>query len=191
MTMKSKSKSPTTATKRSAKRHPDDIATLVLRDHKPIKELILILKDPEVSLSKKHTAFMEFEPMLSSHARAEEETLYDQLKDKDKTRIEALEGDSEHEIADRLMNEIKQITGDDDLWMAKVKVLAEIVDHHVKEEEKDVLKDTIKSLSTAERAEVGAEYSRLLSKYRGDRETSAKAKDKGKLKTVESRADHF
>lgn len=186
MTMKSKSS--TTVTKRQAKQNPDDIATLVLRDHKPIKELLLILKDPDVSLSKKHTAFMEFEPMLSSHARAEEETLYDQLKDKDKTRIEALEGDSEHEIADRLMNEIKQITGDDDLWMAKVKVLAEVVDHHVKEEEKEVLKESIKSLSTAERAEVGAEYSRLLTKYRDD---GKKSKDKGKRKTEEQRAEYI
>lgn len=188
MTLKSKTKSQPNKT--GAKRHPDDIQTLILRDHKPIKELILLLKDSEVSLSKKQTAFSEFEPMLLSHAKAEEKTLYDQLKEDNQTRVAALEGDTEHEIVDRLINEINQVTGDDDLWMAKVKVLAELVDHHVKEEEKEVLKKTIKSLSADERSEVGAEYSRLVSKYRGDRGSSLKAKDKGKLKTEESRAEY-
>ena len=143
-----------------------DIASLILKDHKPIKELILILKDPDVSISEKQTAYAEFEPTLSCHARAEEESLYVYLKQEDDLRIEGLEGDTEHAIADQLMNEINESEGDDDTWMAKVKVLAEIVDHHVKEEEKDVLKEVRKDFSSEERKEIGKVYSRLLNQYR-------------------------
>lgn len=145
-----------------------DIASLILRDHKPIKELISILKDTEVSIAKKRPAFAEFERTLSCHAKAEEESLYIQLKQVDDLRIEGLEGDTEHAIADQLMKEVNESKGDDDTWMAKVKVLAELVDHHVKEEEKEVLKAVRKSFSADKRIEIGEVYSRMLNKYRNE-----------------------
>lgn len=145
-----------------------DVVSLILRDHKPIKELILVLKDPDVSISKKQPAFAEFERTLLSHAKAEEESLYIQLKETDDLRTEGLEGDTEHAIAEQLMMEINESKGDDDTWMAKVKVLAELVDHHVKEEEKEVLKEVRKAFDAEKRVEIGEMYSQLLSKYRDE-----------------------
>lgn len=183
--MKSKSSKAKRRNSSAKKTESEDIVSMILRDHKPIKELLMILKDEDETISEKRAAFAEFEPMLSSHAKAEEKSLYNFLKESSDTRVEALEGDSEHEIADRLMMELGEISKDDDLWMAKVKVLAEVVDHHVKEEEKQVLKETIKDLSTSDRSEIGLEYTRLLGKYRRD-DTSSKRKSKGE----ELRAEH-
>ena len=144
----------------------NDIATLILRDHKPIKELLLILKDAEASFEEKQPAFTEFELTLLSHAKAEEKSFYVHLKKVDDLRIEGLEGDTEHAIAEGLIKEINQSKGDQDLWMAKVKVLAELVDHHVKEEETEVLKGVRKEFDAEKRNEIGEEYSVLLKKYR-------------------------
>jgi len=164
--MKKKSKTKTTKS--------SDIASLILRDHKPIKELILILKDPKASIAKKRPAFSKFERTLTAHAKAEEESLYVHLKQKDHLRVEGLEGDTEHAIAEQLMKDVNESYGDDDTWMAKVKVLAEVVDHHVKEEEKEVLKTVRKDFNAEKRIEVGELYSRLLNKYREEEKDSSK-----------------
>lgn len=159
-----------------------DISELILRDHKPIKELILILKDPDASFEKKLPAFAEFEISLSAHAKAEEESLYIYLKGEDETHIEGLEGDTEHVIAAQLMREINESKRDEDIWMAKAKVLAELVDHHVKEEEKEVLKSVRKDFSTEVRSKIGEVYSRLLSKYQGEKSGSKKySRDDGDI----------
>lgn len=177
-TSKSASKKPTAAT--------DDIVTLILRDHRPIKELILILKDQEISISKKRPAFADFESVLTSHAKAEEESLYVHLKEYDDLRTEGLEGDTEHAIAEQLMQEVNQSKDDEDLWMAKVKVLAELVDHHVKEEEKEVLKEVRKEVSLEERMELGEMYSQLLSKYQSEMGVQKKytSKDNSRVQYV-------
>lgn len=169
--MKKKSKSDMKSTKRPLSKMSTseaDIVSLILRDHKPIKELILILKAPEVSIAKKKPAFVKFERALSSHAEAEEESLYIYLKKVNSLRTEGIEGDTEHSIAVQLMKEVNESDGDDATWMAKVKVLAELVDHHVKEEEKEVLKEVRKIFSADKRIEMGELYSQLLHKHQDE-----------------------
>ena len=171
--------------KRSVKYKVDnskDITALILRDHEPIKELILILKDSEVSITKKRPAYAEFEKILSHHAKAEEKSLYVHMKKEDNLRLEGLEGDVEHTLADQLIKEIDQIKNDDDTWMAKVKVLSELVDHHVKEEEKEVLKQVRKEFDVDTRIEIGKEYSQLLSQFQ--------AMGSGKIKSTEQSNTH-
>jgi hemerythrin superfamily protein len=150
------------ATKSSKSKKSDDIISLILKDHEPIKKLLLILKDPDATLAKKRPAYAKFESVLSNHAKAEEESLYVHMKKEEDLRVEGLEGDTEHALADLLMKQISEIKNDDDTWMAKVKVLAEVVDHHVKEEEKEVLKQVRKDFDQDERIEIGIEYSQLL-----------------------------
>lgn len=167
--MKSKSKKSTASnakkvlTKKKGTHQPqlEDIITLILRDHQPIKELIEVLKDPDESIDKKRPAFAEFEKKLLTHAKAEQETLYMEMKEQDETRVEAMEGDVEHSLAEQLIQELDS-TSDDDLWMAKVKVLAEVVEHHVDEEEKEVLKEARKNIDVEQRIELGKAYLQLM-----------------------------
>lgn len=139
-----------------------DIISLILRDHEEIKKLILVLKSTKVDITKKRPAYAQFENILSNHAKAEQESLYVHMKKEDKLRPEGLEGDSEHAIADQLIKEIGLIKNDKDNWMAKVKVLAELVDHHVKEEEENVLRHVRKEFDIDMRKEIGKEYLNLL-----------------------------
>jgi len=143
----------------------DDIISLILRDHEPIKKLIKSLSDIEIEIEKKRPLFLQFEKVLTQHAKAEEESLYVHMKEEDDLCIEGLEGDTEHAIAEQLMAEIGEIKNDDDLWMAKVKVLAEIVDHHVKEEEGEIFKQVRKEFDQSERIEIGKEYVQQFNMY--------------------------
>lgn len=171
------------STTKSNSSSPGDITSLILRDHEPLKKLISTLKDSEVAISKKRPAYKEFRQALTVHAKAEEESLYVHMKEEDEgadLRVEGFEGDTEHTIADGLIKEIDGIRSNDDQWMAKVKVLAELVEHHIKEEEKEFFKKIRKEFGTVERIEIGKEYSRLLNQFSADEDEDEAEDEKRK-----------
>ena len=141
-----------------------DIIELILRDHKPLKKLIETLKDAEIERSEKEGPFEQFVPLLVSHAKAEEKSLYVQMKKIKNLRVDSFEGDTEHAIAENLIHEINA-TADDDKWNAKVKVLAELVEHHIEEEEQEMLDDVEEQMDLSMRNAVGDLYSELKTEF--------------------------
>jgi hypothetical protein len=133
-----------------------DIIQIILEDHKPLKRLIATLKDSEATLNSRRSAFNEFSALLTIHAKSEERVLYVHQKTQVDMREEGLEGDVEHGLADQLV-EIKQ-TVDKDLWSARVKVLAELVEHHIKEEEEEQFPEFKKESELVDRIRLGEEY---------------------------------
>lgn len=142
----------------------EDIIELILTHHEPLKALIETLKDGETSRKSKAETFEEFAYLLTCHAKAEEQVLYVAMKNFDDLKVEGFEGDTEHAIADQLVQEING-TPDDHEWVAKVKVLAEAVEHHIQEEETKFLKHVEATISPAQRMNLGAEYTKLLEEY--------------------------
>jgi hemerythrin superfamily protein len=140
-----------------------DILNIILEDHKPLKKLITVMKDSERDVEERAAAFAEFAPLLISHAKPEEQVLYTRMKTDDETREEGFEGDVEHALADQLVEEIMR-TDDEDLWSARVKVLAELVEHHIEEEEEDLLPDFKKHSEPAERQQMGQQFLMLKTK---------------------------
>lgn len=137
-----------------------DIIDLILEDHKPLKELIKILKDTEADPGERFTAFEKFAPLLNVHSKPEEQSLYAHLKKDDELRVDALEGDAEHAISDLLLHEIFEVE-DKDMWSAKVKVLAELVENHIKGEEHDLLPAFKKNSDEKLRLELGGQFLHL------------------------------
>ncbi|RYZ64307.1 MAG: hemerythrin domain-containing protein, partial [Proteobacteria bacterium] len=143
----------------------EDIIELILTDHIPLKALIETLKDDDLDRAAKAQPFEEFAYLLTCHAKAEEETMYVAMKNVKNLIVPSFEGDTEHGIADQLVHEINA-TPDDNEWLAKVKVLAESVEHHIEEEEEEMLKKVEKHIPEAQRMNLGEEYTRLISEYR-------------------------
>lgn len=169
MKRQSKSRKPARPAKKKARRHvsnPQDITQLMLRDHKPLKKLIKSMKKGDAPMRSIQAAFEEFSALLEAHAKPEEKSLYVDMEKKDKgdLRTEGMEGDTEHHIADRLVQEIRA-TNDQDLYRARVKVLAELVEHHIKEEEEDMIPDIRKEFELAERVRIGQHYEGLRQKF--------------------------
>lgn len=163
----------------------EDIIELILKDHLPIKELLEILKDSKTEFSEKHRTFAEFAPLLLSHAEPEQKSLYARMKDDEELREEAFEGDVEHTLASQLIEELQLSMEDQDQWMAKVKVLAEVVEHHIEEEESIMLKQVKKEFDAETRNEIGKEYLELRAEFDVDSELIKPSKVK---KTTEIRA---
>jgi len=134
-----------------------DIVDLILEDHRPLKEFIEVMKNLDESLEKRREAAENFAIQLVAHAKPEELTLYKDLKHHASLKADAFEGQTEHSLADQLLEEIKRTT-DEDCWSARVKVLAELVEHHIQEEEDDILPKVSETLTTNERERLGAAF---------------------------------
>lgn len=141
-----------------------DIIDAIKEDHKALKDLIPLLKSEDLSYEEKRGVFAFFAAALEAHAHPEEKTWYAEMKKSDELKLEGLEGDVEHALADQLTKELKSTT-DHDLFMAKVKVLAEMLEHHITEEENEMLPDYKKNSSVEERKELGAKYLKLRAAY--------------------------
>ena len=141
-----------------------DIIDLIMRDHKPLKKLIKTMKSEDTTITQKKAAFKKFAPTLIAHAKPEERTWYNNMKTVDDMNVEGLEGDIEHGLADQLCAELKR-TKDNDMFEAKVKVLAELVEHHIEEEEEDMLPSFKRKSTKEERAELAEKYEKLREEY--------------------------
>ena len=73
---------------------------------------------------------------LTAHTLAEEEVLYDRLLDR--ARELTLEAKEEHFLITRLLEELATMRLEDERFTAKIKVLTDVLEHHVREEEEEV-----------------------------------------------------
>lgn len=101
---------------------------------------------------------------LGSHAKAEEQVLYQKLKlrAKDEDDIDiSLEGKEEHHVAALLLNELSIVDIGCGDWFAKFSVLKELIEHHVKEEESEIFEAARKYFSRADANTLAEEYLKL------------------------------
>lgn len=82
---------------------------------------------------------------LTIHAQIEEEIFYPALRDAGVKSNLLDEAEVEHEGVKRLVGELETMDPGDDLYDAKVTVLAEYVKHHVKEEETEMFPNAKKA----------------------------------------------
>jgi len=122
-----------------AQSKPKDAIALLTADHREVEELFARYEKARPGTKQKLAGQICDE--LKIHSMIEEEIFYPALEGKvedDKLK----EAYVEHDGAKVLINDIlSEARDDDDYYDAKVKVLQEQIEHHVKEEEKD--KDSI------------------------------------------------
>jgi len=77
---------------------------------------------------------------LTIHAQLEEEIFYPAVREAGKDKEEDMVDEAvvEHASAKDLIAQLEEMDPEDDLYDAKVKVLGELIDHHVEEEEEEM-----------------------------------------------------
>lgn len=142
-----------------------DIIDLIHEDHWPLKELVKVMKDTkQYDLEKRRDAFEDFAPMYIIHTKPEEQSLYSFMKDCEVLKHYAYKGSVEHQLVEHMLNEIIQ-TENEDLWSARVKILAEMVEHHIEEEEEEMFPELRKNSGLEERAKLGTLYMQLKTQF--------------------------
>ena len=130
---------PTTA------RTPADACSLLDADHRKVKKMFkeyeeLAGSKSKTSIAKKRELADQICLELTVHAQIEEEIFYPALREAFKDSDDALldEAEVEHASAKDLIAQIRDADEVDDKFDAKVIVLGEYIDHHVKEERNEI-----------------------------------------------------
>jgi hypothetical protein len=113
-----------------------EIYDVILEDHAKARRMLHELSEVEENECERRVAlFSDLKSELTIHQHVEEAVLYDHLKETAESRPDALEAINEHHIVDTLLEELDDMTKDNDRWTAKLGVLRELVEHHMEEEE--------------------------------------------------------
>jgi hemerythrin superfamily protein len=127
-----------TAGKSTSASSAADAIKLLTTDHREVKGLFQQyqeLVDHDGDDDQKLMLAQQICTMLSVHAQIEEELFYPAAQEAIKEPDLIDEATVEHASAKELIAQIEAGAPSDDLFDARVKVLGEYIDHHVKEEE--------------------------------------------------------
>lgn len=137
------------------------ILQMIKRDHQLLRESLAALTQEDVAPSEKKKQLERFIFNLKVHSKAEEQSLYNSLVELQEIRPQILEGFEEHQMADQLIKELES-TNFQTEWTdeagAKAKVLAELVAHHLKEEEEELFPKIKTYLTKTELENLGVIY---------------------------------
>ena len=126
-----------------ATRAEKDACDLLDADHKAVKKMFkeyeeLTSSRARSAMQKKKDLAMQICQELTVHAQIEEEIFYPALRAAMKETDLIDEAAVEHQTAKDLIAQIQGAGEPDEMFDAKVKVLGEYVDHHVKEERNEI-----------------------------------------------------
>ena len=161
-----------------------DIVSAIKEDHDALRNFLGILKDTSESMTKRRAAYEDFSDLLKSHTVAEENAVYNtgmKLPGKE-MHIKMAEGFVEHQLADDLMRRMEE-TEDSLAWSAHANVLSEIVEHHLKEEERDLLPEVRRAADLEVNMTMLAEFLSL----RGKTQEVVKKDNAGALEQLEGK----
>jgi hemerythrin-like domain-containing protein len=137
-----------------------DAIALLKQDHKLVKDLLGQLAESTTRAVKKRTELLhEIQINLKAHTTIEEEIFYPAFKEagkkeEEKMYFEALE---EHRAAeDLVLPDLLNTDPSTEQFSGRAKVLKELIEHHIEEEETEMFKDAKKLLSTEELKALGA-----------------------------------
>lgn len=150
-------------TKPSAKRAAStaaktDAINLLTNDHKVVHALFQKygkLAKQAAGMADRQALAEEICLLLTVHATVEEEIFYPAARDAGVDAALLDEAEVEHASCKELIAQIRDMSSDDDLYDAKVIVLGEYIDHHVKEEQDEMFPKCRKS--SLDLAAIGAE----------------------------------
>lgn len=135
--------------------HPTDI---IKQDHRRVEDLFRLYEDlDDLAHDERRLLADQILEELEFHAEMEESLVYPRFfeafaGEDDKMVDEAF---AEHEVAKRLIDDLKSLSPEEPEFGAKMKVLKEAIEHHVEEEEEELLPKAEEKVSGEAMAEIG------------------------------------
>jgi hemerythrin superfamily protein len=145
------------STTSNAKPKELDAIQLLTADHKEVKAMFKefeSLKEKGDADDEKADLVQRICTALTIHATVEEEIFYPAVREAIDDEDLMDEADVEHASAKHLIAQLQEASPRDDHYDAKVTVLGELIDHHVKEEEGEMFPKAKKAIDSVS---VGAE----------------------------------
>ncbi|UAW97513.1 hemerythrin domain-containing protein [Halopseudomonas nanhaiensis] len=132
---------------------------LLVQDHEKLKKLLSEITDTTERAVKKRTELLaQIEAELHAHTQIEEEDFYPAYKKaggKDETKMYH-EAKEEHRAVEALvLPDLKKTDVGTVEFSGRIKVLKEMLEHHIEEEESEMFPEAEKILNKQELAELG------------------------------------
>ena len=145
-----------------------DILDTLKKEHDEVAELLSQLVKSDRGAERK-ALLMQIKKALVPHLRAEEKIVYNgiyALKDKD-AKQDSAEGYMEHQLAEKMLVTLEHIDNAmSPEFGAGSKVLKEMIEHHVEEEESNVWKDVRQHFSSDDRVGMNRKFMTMKKKVR-------------------------
>lgn len=116
------------------------------KEHDEVKNIMGKLSDGSGRSKSRQALFLKFKEELIPHMKGEEKHLYPALMEKKQARMKAMEAIEEHQAASTVLKSLDKLDMDAENWPAKMKVLKEMIEHHIEEEEEAVFEAAEDSL---------------------------------------------
>ncbi len=139
-----------------------DIFDVLTSDHEKVQKILEQMEQTSTRAAKRRETLLEYlNENLLPHMYAEEQFFYQILLDESSDKEVAYQALEEHRAAKSVLMDLEEAPSDDPRWSARLKVLKELVEHHIEEEETTVF-DLARSLMDEDRAtEVGHRFREL------------------------------
>jgi hemerythrin superfamily protein len=137
---------------------PDVLDTLGA-EHDEVQELLGKLTESDNA--REQTALVaRIKKALIPHSKAEEAIVYDAIiaLKGEKPKVDGHEGYTEHALASATLTQLDSLEPNTPEFKATAKVLKEMLDHHIKEEENEVWSDVKKNFSAEQRERMNRDY---------------------------------
>ncbi|MEO8603690.1 MAG: hemerythrin domain-containing protein [bacterium] len=150
------------APRRAAKRKTEpvhDAIALLKIDHKRLRTLLETLQAAQ-TLERRTKLIGDTERALKQHTQLEEQLFYPAFRDAAKTKRDRqmfYEATEEHHTVDVVLPEVKEASYEPDVFAARAKVLKELVEHHIEEEQDELFPRARQLLPAAELREIGVQ----------------------------------
>lgn len=141
-----------------------DILALLKKDHQTMKELFARMeKTTEKGAATRTKLLDKIAKEIQAHTTAEEETFYRPFRDaveSEKGEEMYYEANEEHHVVDLVLPELLATDPATPVFAAKAKVVKELVEHHMKEEEKEMFKQARQLFERDELRSMGEAFAR-------------------------------
>jgi len=139
-----------------------DVLDTLKKEHDEVQELLANLVDSDKAAERK-SLLKQVKAALVPHSKAEEKIVYDAViatkSQKNKNKIDGAEGYLEHALASQTLLKLDKITPlTSPEFTATAKVLKELIDHHVSEEERNIWSDVKESFDSDARIQMNLRY---------------------------------
>lgn len=137
-----------------------DLLDTLKKEHDEVKSLLSNLQEADTA-ARRRGLVQQIRAALVPHTKAEEKVLYDAViavRDKE-VQVDGHEGYLEHDLASKTLQKLGAIeNATSPQHKAAAKVLKELVEHHIQEEERNVWDDAKEHFSDDERKKMNVKY---------------------------------
>jgi len=136
-----------------------DILDTLKKEHDEVKSLLTQLQNTDGS-AERRSLVQKIKAALVPHTKAEEKVVYDAIisSAEEQTEVHGLEGYLEHEWASKTLQRLEGADPQSAEHVAAAKVLKELVEHHIKEEESTIWDDVREHFDAQDRAQMNVKF---------------------------------